>query len=256
MDAQYLSLYPKINALLNELWAGVQVILGDQWVGMYLSGSLAAGEFDPLRSDIDFVIVTAGDLPPHLVQSIAALHTRLLSRYPVWGKKLEGPYIPLSSLRRYDRAAVDFPSARTGGSFGIDQQGSDGIIQRHILREHGVVIAGPAPQDLIDPVPPADLCRASAVILKEWWLPQLQDQHRLLERAYQAYAVLTMCRILYTLAFGEVAPKPRAARWAQQTLEPRWAALIERALTWQPNDGVNDLEETIDFIRFTLQRVG
>jgi len=254
MAAQNLTPYPEIDALLNELWAGTQAILRDQWVGIYLSGSLAAGDFDPLRSDIDFVIITTGKLPAHLIQSLAALHTRLIGCYPVWGKRLEGPYIPLSSLRCYDPAAADYPSAQTGGSFGIDRQGIDGVIQRHILREHGVVIAGPAPQDLIDLVPPADLRRASAGILKEWWLPQLQDQHRLLERAYQAYAVLTMCRILYTLASGEVVPKPRAARWVQQSLEPRWTFLIERALTWQPDDDVNDLEETLGFIRYTLKQ--
>ncbi len=88
--------------------------------------------------------------------------------------------------------------------------------------------------------------------MQAWWLPQLQDQHRLLEREYQAYAVLTMCRILYTIAFGEVVPKPRAARWAQASLEKRWSGLIERAQTWQLGDGVDDLGETLDFIRYTL----
>jgi 8-oxo-dGTP pyrophosphatase MutT (NUDIX family) len=245
--------YPGINALLQDLHAGTQTILGDQWVGLYLSGSLAAGEFDPQRSDIDFVIATAGELSPTLVQSIAALHSQLLERHPAWGIKLEGSYIPLLALRCYDPAPAYFPAARTGGSFGVDQQGIDGIIHRAILREHGLAIAGPSPRELVDLVPPDDLRRASTGILYEWGLPQLQDLHRLVEREYQAYAVLTMCRILYTLKFGEVVPKPRAARWAQETLEKCWTALIERALTWQPGDGVADLGETLDFIRYTLK---
>ncbi len=245
--------YPGINALLQDLHAGAQTILGNQWVGLYLSGSLAAGEFDPRRSDIDFVSVTTGELSPTLVQSITALHSQLLERHPAWGIKLEGPYIPLLALRRYDTAPAYFPSARSGGSFGVDQQGIDGIIQRAILREHGLAIAGPAPRDLVDPVPPNDLRRASAGILHDWWLPQLQDQQRLVEREYQAYAVLTMCRILYTLSFGEVVPKPHAARWAKETLDICWTALIERALTWQPSDGIDDLGETLGFIRYTLK---
>jgi 8-oxo-dGTP pyrophosphatase MutT (NUDIX family) len=245
--------YPGVNALLQDLHAGAQTSLGDQWVGLYLSGSLAAGEFDPLRSDIDFVIVTAGELSPALVQALKALHAQLLDCHPAWGIKLEGSYIPLMALRRYDPSSAHFPSARTGGSFGDDQQGVDGIIHRAILREHGLAIAGPAPRDLVEPVPPDDLRRACAGILNEWWLPQLQDQHRLVEREYQAYAVLTMGRILYTLTFGEVVSKPIAARWAQETLEKRWTALIERALTWQPSDGISDLGETLDFIRYTLK---
>ena len=131
-------------------------------------------------------------------------------------------------------------------------QGIDGIIQRSVLREQGIAIAGPAPRDLIDPVPPDDLRRASIGILHEWWQPQLQDQYRLLVREYQAYAVLTLCRILFTLQFGEVVSKRRAACWAQETLDRRWNALIGRASNWQPDDGVADLGETLELIRFTL----
>jgi hypothetical protein len=183
------------------------------------------------------------------------MHARLISSDSPWAKRLEGSYIPKQSLRRYDPAAARYPSLRVGGSLGFDQQGIDGIIQRHLLREQGIPIAAPSPRDLIDPVPPEDLRRASLGILHEWWLPQLQDQHRLLEREYQAYAVLTMCRILFTLQFGTIISKPRAARWAQESLGKRWVGLIERALTWQTDDGVDDLSETIEFIRYTLERV-
>ena len=31
---------------------------------MYLDGSLAIGDFDPGKSDLDFVVVTDGELPP------------------------------------------------------------------------------------------------------------------------------------------------------------------------------------------------
>ena len=40
-------------------------------------------------------------------------------------------------------------------------------------------------------------------------------------QGYQAYAILSMCRVLYTLEFGTVVSKPAAARWAQGTLDER-----------------------------------
>ncbi len=43
-------------------------------------------------------------------------------------------------------------------------------------------------------------------------------------------AALTMCWVLYTLAFGAVVSKPVAAHWAQGVLGEPWAALIGRAL--------------------------
>jgi len=69
-----------------------------------------------------------------------------------------------------------------------------------------------------------------------------------------SYAVLTMCRALYTLQHGAVVSKPVAARWAQAALGERWAALIERASAWRPGAQSDHLDETLDFIRYTLER--
>jgi hypothetical protein len=38
--------YPDVNAILNVLLAAVRAILGNQFVGFYLYGSLASGDFD------------------------------------------------------------------------------------------------------------------------------------------------------------------------------------------------------------------
>jgi hypothetical protein len=127
------------------------------------------------------------------------------------------------------------------------------VIQSHVLREQGIAVAGPAPQTLIDPVQPDDLRRAALGILQEWWLPQLDDPSRLQSSEYQAYAILTMCRVLYTLLHGRVVPKPVAARWAQGELGQRWAALIERALAWRQDAPLDALDETLEFIRHTLE---
>jgi hypothetical protein len=42
----------------------------------------------------------------------------------------------------------------------------------------------------------------------------------------QQYAVVTACRILYTLATAQVTSKPGALEWAQRTLDPRWRPLL------------------------------
>jgi Domain of unknown function (DUF4111) len=59
------------------------------------------------------------------------------------------------------------------------------------------------------------------------------------------------CRALFTLEKGAIVSKPVAARWAQQALGARWAGLIERALAWR-EDGIDDLQETLEFIRYAL----
>jgi hypothetical protein len=127
-------------------------------------------------------------------------------------------------------------------------------MQRHILREHGVVLAGPAPHTLIDPVSPRDAQLAAVGILREWWSPLLDNPAFVRGGEYQAYAVLTMCRALYTLEHGRTISKPVAARWAQEALGERWSALIEWAATWTHDTTEDYLNETLDFIRYTLEQ--
>ena len=55
--------YADLNAVLAHLLAGAQAALGDNFVGAYLQGSFAVGDFTEY-SDCDFIIVTTDDLTP------------------------------------------------------------------------------------------------------------------------------------------------------------------------------------------------
>jgi len=245
--------YPDINAVLHLLLTSVQAALGDHFVGLYLHGSLASGDFDPERSDIDFVVVTAGALPEERIAALEALHMHLIGSGSSWALKLEGTYFPQQVIRHYQPSDALYPSLNEG-RFYMGGHGSDWVIQSHILREHGIVLAGPAPHDLIDPVAPDQLRRAMRSLLREWWAPMLHDTARLRSNEYQAYAILTMCRALYTLETGMITSKPVAARWAQTALGARRAVLIERALAWRPGMQLDMLDETLDLIQYTLER--
>jgi predicted nucleotidyltransferase len=52
----------QISALLQDLTAQLQVILGRNLVGVYLYGSLTQRAFNPKRSDVDCIVVTQREL--------------------------------------------------------------------------------------------------------------------------------------------------------------------------------------------------
>ncbi len=258
--------YPDVNAVLHDFLTNVQAVLGDHFLGMYLSGSLALGDFSPDSSDIDFVVVTDAELPDDLLPALQAIHARFNASGSPWATEVEAVYIPRDALRRYDTAHARHPHIERGANemLDMDQLDTAWILQRHILREHGAVVAGPAPRTLIDPVQPQDMRRAAAAQMRGWWGTMLHDPaplHRT-ELGYQAYAVLTMCRMLYTLDTGSVASKPVAARWAQRALGRQWTTLIERALAWRKSrtrggdQGTSDADvaETLALIDYTLGR--
>lgn len=248
-------LHPAVLPTLDALLAAVRETLGAQFVGLYLYGSLAGGDFDPQTSDIDFVVVTDGDLNDATVNALDALHRRLWASGDKWAAKLEGSYIPQAALRRYTPGDPPRPTINEG-RFYVAPHGSDWIIQRHLIREHSAVLVGPDPRTLIDPVPAEDIRTAVRGVLREWWQPMLDDP-TFLERAdYQAFAVLTMCRVLYTLAHGDIASKPVSARWAQDALGPRWRDLIAQAVAWRPGDPFDRMDDVLALLRLTVERSG
>jgi len=256
--------YPDVNAVLHDLLASIQAILGHHFRGMYLSGSLALGDFAVYRSDIDYVVVTDADLSGDLLLALRAMHAGFNASDSPWATEVEAAYIPHDALRRYDPAHARHPHIERGAGATLDmnQLGSDWIIQRYILREHGVTVAGPDPRTVIDPVSAQDLRQSVATLMNTWWGPMRDDAAPLFRHniGYQVYAVLTMCRILYTRDVGAVVSKPVAARWARGTADGRWDTLIERALAWRKDGQIvpsdDDVNETLALIQYTLERSG
>jgi hypothetical protein len=246
--------YPGIDETLAALLSGCRTILGDDLFGLYLFGSLASGGFDPETSDIDFVVVTKADVGAATEAKLAGLNRRIQATGSPWTAKLEGSFLPLHAFEDFNPAGTMYPTIGMGGWYGLDHKGIERALQRFLLREDGIALAGPPPKTFIAPVDPAALKAETLDTLHGWWRAQHDDPVRLRRRGYQAYAVLTMCRMLYTLETGGVASKPTAARWAQPVLPDRWHSLIDRALVWREGDGVDDFAPTLDLIGWMLRR--
>lgn len=244
--------YPDINRLLEVLLRLVQSALGEQFVGLYIYGSLAVGDFNRDRSDIDFLVATKTVLPNALVEKLREMHKVITMSQMEWANKLEGSYVPVEALRRYDPANSTHPSLRTDGSFDVDYHDSGWLIQLSMIPKHAITLAGPPPDQLIDPIPPEQVRSAARQTLEEWWRPQLSNPILLKSDEYQVYAVLTMCRSFYTLRTAQVVSKDTAAHWALSNLDPTWHDLIEDALIWKRSERFDRLEEVLGFIRMTL----
>jgi len=242
--------YSEINSLIQKLLSKVKIALGEYFLGMYIHGSLASGDFNPESSDIDFLVVTSETLPEEIRKGLKIIHKDITNSGLPWAKRLEGSYIPEKALRRYDPTQIYFPSLGVDGSFALDGHGSDWIIQRYIIREYGIVLCGPQPKTLIDPIQPNDLRQSVLGILDEWWSFPLPSPERFQSSEYQAYAVLTMCRAIYTLEHGTVVSKPFGGHWAKNALENKWGTLIQWALSWKHGIETDRMNETLDFIRY------
>lgn len=252
--------YVDVNVVLHELLPSVRTILGTQFVGMYLSGSLAAGDFDR-DSDVDVVVATEEEISGDLFVSLQTMHDRIALADTWCATQLEGTYISRQALRRFDPMHARHANIDRGAGERLKMMEYDSgwVVHCHTLREHGIAVAGPDPRTLIDPVSPGDLRHAMYGVQQGWATAILADPARIAGRGYQSYVVLSLCRIRYTLLHGTVVSKPVAAEWARESLGARWAPLIERAwVGWrhpQLEASPADVRETLEFIRDAVSEV-
>lgn len=244
--------YPEINQVLLDLHSRVAGILGDLYVGMYLYGSLATGGFDLSRSDIDFVVITTGHLQPPTIEALESMHLALLESGNHWVKKLEGAYVPEAIIWRHNQHHPPVPTINEG-KFYLAPLGSDWILQRKVLRDSEFAITGPVLNGIISPVSTDELKAAIHGVIDDWWEPMLTNPARLEDPGYQPYAVLSMCRSLFTLITGELTSKTNAANWAKNSLLAEWSGLIDHALDWSEGDKTESIAQTIEFMEYVIE---
>jgi len=224
--------FDDLNQLLVRLVTGVRGVLGDSFRGAYLQGSFAVGDADAY-SDVDFIFVTENDVTPEQQAELQALHQRLYALPTAWAQHLEGSYIPRKVLRRPDPDRRPLLYLDNGATeFTVDNHDNTAIV-RWSLRERGVVLAGPDPRELVDPITADELRAEVRWALGQWraWFRSIGS----INRRALAVAVLSHARILHTLAIGEVSSKRTAGEWALYALDPEWAPLIRWALEDRPD---------------------
>jgi hypothetical protein len=252
--------FADVNAVLADFLARMQALFGSHFIGMYLVGSLALGDFDPRSSDIDFIVVTGTDIADDLFDGLQDIHARFAASSSSWADKIEAIYIPYPALRHAAPNASHYPQIEKGTRLFRAPLESGWVFQCITIRDRGVVVAGPDPRLLVDTINPQAMHSAAAEIAGLWreqaendstWLPWLR------QRDAQTFVILTLCRLLYSLATGSVASKPRAAEWAQKALGGPWPTLIERTLAKRHEVGniaQSEEDETLAFIQFTLEQ--
>lgn len=234
------SLPKEIPDLLQALLLGVQQVLGDNLVAVYLRGSLAMGDFDPATSDIDFFAIVEQRLSEAEFADLAAMHGQLAKLPNRYAEHLEGPYIDRAAARRF-QPGEHHPTIARQECLTWYEHDYNWVLERWMVREHGLTLFGPSPETLIDPVSPDDLRAAVRLRLQDWvhWADQPDDPDWLLPRSHKAYVIETMCRALYTLTTGMLASKPLSITWALATLPEPWHTIVEQSQKWHADDTID-----------------
>jgi predicted nucleotidyltransferase len=247
---------PEIDWLLKNLLDQMHQILGKNLVGLYLYGSLVTGDFDPEISDIDLLAVVSSDVDQGQFERLHAMHDDLEARSPRWKDRIEVQYVSIHALRTFRTERSRIAAISPGEPFHFKDAGREWLINWYIIRERGQALYGMDPSAHIPPISRQEYLQTVREHATMWveWLEQPHDQ------AWQGYVILTMCRALYAVRFGEQPSKQKAALWMQNEY-PEWASLIDQALLWRTgarDKGAAQLAtfgETARFARFAAGRI-
>jgi hypothetical protein len=254
------TLFGEVNGILTDFHSKVAESLGDRFQGMYVIGSLALGDFDPNHSDIDIVVVTDTVIGDDLFDRLQVMHADFAASDSPWAARVEAVYVTQNALRGNAPKSAQYPQVERGTALFKAGLESGWIFQAYTLREYAVVVSGPDPRLLIDPIDRQAMQPAVAEMAGVW-LDQANNDPEWLDwvrkRVWQAFVIQTLCRMLYSLATGDVASKPSAARWAQKEFGQPWATVIASSLAKQYEQEEilqSELDDTVAFIQFTLER--
>jgi len=249
----------ELNAVLRELVTSVQKITGANFIGAYLQGSFALGDWD-IYSDVDFLIVIEHEATAMEEAGLQAMHARGFELDSNWAKHLEGSYFPKELIRRADPARTPLLYIDNGSRQLTRSTHDNDLVVRWVTRDYGIPILGPDPKELIDPVPVDDLRQEVMATMRTWAEEIFAGRYKFGNRWVQPFAVLSYCRMLHTLETGKVGSKPAGAQWAKEVLDPRWRGLIQRAWGERPDPSWKvqqeadplEVESTLEFIRYSL----
>lgn len=215
----------EVSALLDGIAKDFPVMFGDRLTGIYLYGSLTQEAFDPTRSDIDCIVVTRSELSDEDFTAVGEWLERSSAANP-WTVRLQMGFLIRTQVLVMNSKACLYQFGR------LVRCGSDGnpIFWMNILKS-GITLYGEPAAEFVPDITPAILHEAlvrETGYLRDEFANENSEWRGVPK--YRSYAVLTLCRILYSHATGEIGSKPVAARWARGALPAELQEIVDRAL--------------------------
>ncbi|MFF0658594.1 aminoglycoside adenylyltransferase domain-containing protein [Micromonospora tulbaghiae] len=232
---------------LRETW---RRSLADRLLGLYLHGSLVAGDFAANRSDVDLLAVLTADPDEEILDVLAELHSDLDRRHPQWAGRVEVEYVSLDAMRAIPGRDHSIARVSPGESLHLLPATTHRLVTWAAVHHHGRTLLGPPAETLLPGLEP-DLVRSALLDhVRDWptWVTRMTTP------GAQSYAVLTLCRAFQRLRNGRQLSKRQAA---EQTITacPRWVGLITWARDWWYDSGLDTDPGRADDVRAFVNEI-
>ena len=205
--------------------------------GLYLTGSVTLGDYQPGRSDIDFMaFTTRKPTDPDVVALLAEVHANLKSAVDY-----DGNYVELAALPDVPDDERPGPHVVSGEFHATDPNHQLTPATWAEFARYAVAIRGPERTELGISVPRGRLVQWTLGNLNGYWKRRAVDGIEMLRKRdaseelpgeIVAWDALGAARLHYTLATGDIASKAAAGEYAI-SLFPDYTEVVSAALSWR-----------------------
>ncbi|MGN9786499.1 nucleotidyltransferase domain-containing protein [Nonomuraea sp. ZG12] len=184
--------------LLTQFLAQVRPVV--PLVALWAHGSLAKGDYQPGRSDLDLVAVVETPLTDAQRDGLASLHQDLdLPLAP----HLHCSYLPLGRLSDHGTEHVTWAMEE------LFERPVTAVTRRELLTG-ALELYGEPPDELIPPVSDQELADFVRADLRDFWLVKTEGRKRWLREVWVDLGMVTVARATVTLRDGRLISKREA----------------------------------------------
>ncbi|MFG3551138.1 nucleotidyltransferase [Streptomyces sp. NPDC047725] len=186
------------DALLDRFLTGLVPLAP---VAVWAHGSLAGGDYQEGRSDLDLIAVLDGPVTPRTVWRLGLLHARLRDA-PLAGQ-LHCTYLTPGTVHDAGRRHVTWAHRQ------LFKRTVTPVTRRE-LHAFGRVLHGEPPRHLLPPVPDAELAGFVVRDQQDFWRPAVRRPHLWKQDVWVDLGLLTLARATATLRDGRLISKREA----------------------------------------------
>ena len=225
----------------------IEELFENQLIGIYLYGSAILGGLH-INSDVDILVISNQDLTDATRNELTK--RLMLISGKIGCKNLKRP-LEVTVINQNDIVPWQFPSKcefmygewlreqMEAGDIPQSCYEPDVAILLWQARSHSLSLKGPEAFKVIEPIPMKDIQKAIRCSLPELIAGVKGDERN---------ALLTLARMWFTIATGEICSKDMAAEWVTPRLPQNLAVLLEiarKAYLGECDDCWSDLEAEI-----------
>jgi hypothetical protein len=234
--------HDEVNHIIEKLLIGHQQIFGEKMAGFYLYGSLIWGDFDIVSSDIDTLCAITSEVTPEEIECLRIMHEEIANESPLWRGRVEVHYASIDGLKHFRKYSSKMGNISPGEPLHIIDAGIEWLDEWYCVQEYAITLFGIDKAEAIPRIEKSEFIQTICSYARSF-----RERIKASKQCCysQAYAILTLCRALYTLKNEEQVSKLAAAHWAMDFL-PEYRDIISNALTWrhERNSSVHDPSET------------